>query len=81
MDLGIAGRVAVVTGGGRGIGAAVADALRAEGGTVVDASRANGIDVTAPDGGEHRVRADRMIARWFASDEDAVPEAAPRGRR
>jgi putative oxidoreductase len=31
--------------------------------------------------GPGRVRADRMIARWFASDEDAVPEAAPRGRR
>jgi len=49
MDLGIAGRVAVVTGGGRGIGAAVADLLRAEGATVVDASRAQGIDVTATD--------------------------------
>jgi 3-oxoacyl-[acyl-carrier protein] reductase len=49
MDLGIAGRVAVVTGGGRGIGAAVVDRLRAEGAQVLDASRASGIDVTAPD--------------------------------
>ncbi len=49
MDLGIAGRVAVVTGAGRGIGRAVAGRLRAEGATVVDASRATGIDVTAPD--------------------------------
>jgi NAD(P)-dependent dehydrogenase (short-subunit alcohol dehydrogenase family) len=52
MDLGIAGRTAVVTGAGRGIGAAVAALLRAEGATVVDASRATGIDVTAPDAAE-----------------------------
>jgi NAD(P)-dependent dehydrogenase (short-subunit alcohol dehydrogenase family) len=49
MDLGIAGRVAVVTGGTRGIGAAVADALEAEGARVVRVARSEGIDVTAPD--------------------------------
>ena len=49
MDLGIAGRVAVVTGAGSGIGAATAELLRGEGVRVVDASRSNGIDVTAPD--------------------------------
>src|SRR3954470_23997203 len=49
MDLGIAGRTAVVTGGGKGIGAAVAERLRAEGATVVDASRSTGVDITAPD--------------------------------
>ena len=49
MDLGIAGRVAVVTGGTRGIGAAVCAALEAEGVRVVAVSRSTGIDVTDPD--------------------------------
>jgi len=39
----------VVTGAGRGIGAAVAAALAREGVEVVDASRAGGIDVTSSD--------------------------------
>jgi 3-oxoacyl-[acyl-carrier protein] reductase len=49
MDLGIAGRRAVVTGGSRGIGAAIVRALEAEGVEVLDASRSTGVDVTAPD--------------------------------
>jgi 3-oxoacyl-[acyl-carrier protein] reductase len=49
MDLGISGRLAVVTGGGRGIGAAVVERLRGEGATVVDASRSTGVDVTSPE--------------------------------
>jgi 3-oxoacyl-[acyl-carrier protein] reductase len=52
MDLGIAGRVAVVTGGSRGIGAAVVARLQAEGARVVDASRSAGIDVTDPNAPE-----------------------------
>jgi 3-oxoacyl-[acyl-carrier protein] reductase len=49
MDLGIEGRMAVVTGASRGIGAATADMLAAEGARVVRVSRGDGIDVTAPD--------------------------------
>src|SRR5262245_59386885 len=49
MDLGISGRVAVVTGASRGIGAATADLLEAEGVRVLRVSRGEGIDVTAPD--------------------------------
>jgi 3-oxoacyl-[acyl-carrier protein] reductase len=52
VDLGIAGRTAVVTGGSRGIGAATAGLLEAEGVRVVRVSRGEGIDVTAPDAAE-----------------------------
>jgi 3-oxoacyl-[acyl-carrier protein] reductase len=53
MDLGIAGRTAVVTGASRGIGAAVVRRLEGEGVRVVGVSRSSGIDVTAPDAAEH----------------------------
>jgi 3-oxoacyl-[acyl-carrier protein] reductase len=52
MDLGIEGRTAVVTGGTRGIGAAVAEGLEAEGARVIRVARSEGIDVTAPDAAE-----------------------------
>jgi 3-oxoacyl-[acyl-carrier protein] reductase len=49
MDLGLTGRVAVVTGGNRGIGAETVRLLGEEGATAVAVSRTNGIDVTALD--------------------------------
>jgi 3-oxoacyl-[acyl-carrier protein] reductase len=50
MDLGIAGRTAVVTGSSRGIGAAIVRVLEGEGARVVGVSRGEqGIDVTLPD--------------------------------
>ena len=52
MDLGIEGRVAVVTGGSRGIGAAVAAKLEEAGARVLSVSRGDGLDVTAPDAAE-----------------------------
>src|SRR3954470_24201711 len=52
MDLGISGRVAVVTGASRGIGAEAAAMLEAEGAKVLRVSRADGIDVTAADAAE-----------------------------
>jgi 3-oxoacyl-[acyl-carrier protein] reductase len=52
MDLGIEGRVAVVTGASRGIGAATADVLEREGARVVRVSRGEGIDVKAADAAE-----------------------------
>jgi 3-oxoacyl-[acyl-carrier protein] reductase len=56
MDLGIDGRVAVVTGASRGIGAATAELLEAEGARVVRVSRSEGIDVREADA------ADRIAA-------------------
>ena len=52
MDLRIAGRTAVVTGAGSGIGAATAKLLSDEGARVVGVSRSDGIDVTEPDAAE-----------------------------
>jgi NAD(P)-dependent dehydrogenase (short-subunit alcohol dehydrogenase family) len=52
MDLGLTGKVAVVTGAGRGIGLATTKALLAEGAHVVAASRAtearDGLDRVTP---------------------------------
>src|ERR1700761_4785586 len=67
MDLGLAGKVAVITGGSVGIGLAVAEGLAAEGANLVLAAR-----------GEERLRAEaeRIAA---ASGVRAVPVAADVG--
>jgi 3-oxoacyl-[acyl-carrier protein] reductase len=57
MDLGIAGRLAVVTGSTSGIGERTAERLEEEGARVLRVSRRDGIDVTAPDA------ADRIVER------------------
>ena len=70
MDLGLKGKVAVVTGGSVGIGLAVADGLAAEGVDVVIAAR-----------GEERVRAEAARSpRRTASRRSASP-ATSRPRR
>ena len=54
MNLGLEGRVCVVTGGTRGIGAATARMLSQEGARVLTVARQGGdieLDVTAPDAG------------------------------
>jgi 3-oxoacyl-[acyl-carrier protein] reductase len=48
MDLNITGRTAVVTGGSRGIGAAIVRLLEAEGARALAVSRGTGIDITDP---------------------------------
>jgi 3-oxoacyl-[acyl-carrier protein] reductase len=60
MNLGLEGRVCVVTGGTRGIGAATARMLAQEGATVLSVSRHGAdveLDVTAPDAGERLLAA------------------------
>jgi 3-oxoacyl-[acyl-carrier protein] reductase len=60
MNLGLEGRVCVVTGSSRGIGAATARMLAQEGARVLSVSRSGGdveLDVTAPDAGERLLEA------------------------
>jgi 3-oxoacyl-[acyl-carrier protein] reductase len=60
MNLGLEGRVCVVTGGTRGIGAAIAGMLAQEGARVLTVSRHGAdveLDVTAPDAGERLLAA------------------------
>jgi 3-oxoacyl-[acyl-carrier protein] reductase len=60
MDLGLEGRVCVVTGGTRGIGAATVRMLAQEGAHVLSVARSGAdveLDVTAPEAGEHLLAA------------------------
>jgi 3-oxoacyl-[acyl-carrier protein] reductase len=60
MNLGLEGRVCVVTGGTRGIGAATARMLAQEGARVLSVARSGAdleLDVTAPDAGERLLEA------------------------
>ena len=60
MNLGLEGRVCVVTGGTRGIGAATARMLSQEGARVLSVGRSGGdveLDVTAPDAAERLLAA------------------------
>jgi 3-oxoacyl-[acyl-carrier protein] reductase len=60
MNLGLEGKVCVVTGGTRGIGAATAGMLAQEGARVLTVARSGGdveLDVTAPDAGERLLAA------------------------
>src|ERR671914_697883 len=74
MNLGLEGRVCVVTGGTRGIGAATARMLAQEGARVLTVARSGGdlqLDVTAPDAGwqqqwELHVRAPMRLMRACA---------------
>jgi 3-oxoacyl-[acyl-carrier protein] reductase len=52
MDLNLNGRIAVVTGGSRGIGAAIVRLLEEEGARALAVSRGAGIDITEPDAAE-----------------------------
>jgi NAD(P)-dependent dehydrogenase (short-subunit alcohol dehydrogenase family) len=52
MDLNLNGRIAVVTGGSRGIGAAIVRLLEEEGARALAVSRGAGIEITEPDAAE-----------------------------
>lgn len=73
----LAGRVAIVTGGARGVGAAICQRLIAEGASVVVADSGVGIDGRDPDPSVAAEFADRLggQARAFA-DDLAVPVAS-----
>lgn len=71
MDLGLAGRVVVVTGGSRGLGFAAADVLVAEGARVVVSGR-DGAAVEAAVGRLGRERAEGIVA----DNADAATAAA-----
>ena len=69
MDLGLTDKACIVTGAGRGIGAATARVLEDEGARVLRVSRGSddfAYDVTAPDAGERIVS--ECVERFGAVD-------------
>ena len=77
MNLGLEGRVCVVTGGTRGIGAATARMLAQEGARVLTVSRHGAdleLDVTSPDAGE-RVLAACPDAPWALVNDAGTSQA------
>jgi 3-oxoacyl-[acyl-carrier protein] reductase len=79
MNLGLEGRVCVVTGGTRGIGAATARMLAQEGARVLTVARSGAdleLDVTAPDAGE-RVLAACPGTPWALVNNAGTSQARP----
>jgi 3-oxoacyl-[acyl-carrier protein] reductase len=79
MDLGLKGRLCVVTGASRGIGAATAGMLAQEGARVLSVARSSGdlkLDVTDPDAGE-RLLAACDEAPWALVNNAGTSRARP----
>jgi 3-oxoacyl-[acyl-carrier protein] reductase len=79
VDLGLKGRVCVVTGASRGIGAATAAMLAQEGARVLSVARSDGdlkLDVTDPDAGE-RVLAACDGPPWALVNNAGTSQARP----
>jgi 3-oxoacyl-[acyl-carrier protein] reductase len=81
MNLGLEGRVCVVTGGTRGIGAATVRMLAQEGARVLSVARSGGdveLDVSAPDAGERLLEA-CPDTPWALVNNAGVSQARPLG--
>ena len=79
MNLGLEGRVCVVTGGTRGIGAATARMLSQEGARVLSVARSGAdveLDVTEPDAAE-RLLAACPVPPWALVNDAGTSQARP----